>query len=80
MGTILRFTTGKDEEPFLGFDLNPSIRFVESDDSNSFAFIPTSSTYNYMNDRFNINDWYFAIFFSLILRLQIKKTVENEFL
>ena len=40
LATILMSTNDTDKEPFLGFDLNPSINFVESDDSDSFAFIP----------------------------------------
>ena len=37
---ILMFITSVDEEPVLGFELNPSIQFIES----SHGFIPTAMT------------------------------------
>ena len=37
---ILKFVTGTDEEPVLGFALHPSIKFVESESE----MIPTAST------------------------------------
>ncbi|XP_061195039.1 uncharacterized protein LOC133203233 [Saccostrea echinata] len=40
LGSILQFITGTDEEPVLGFKIQPSIRFVEVDQS----YIPTANT------------------------------------
>ena len=37
---ILSFVTGIDEEPLLGFEMDPSIQFI----NNQNGFIPTSST------------------------------------
>ena len=37
---ILIFTTGIDEEPILGFEMHPSIMFIEDEK----GFVPTSST------------------------------------
>jgi len=38
---VLIFTTGVDEEPVLGFELHPSLVFVDEGDN---RFLPTSST------------------------------------
>jgi len=38
---VLIFTTGVDEEPVLGFELHPSLVFVDEDEN---RFLPTSST------------------------------------
>ena len=40
LGHVLQFLTGTDEEPVLGFALQPSIKFVEEPRS----FIPTANT------------------------------------
>ncbi|XP_052277390.1 uncharacterized protein LOC127876299 isoform X3 [Dreissena polymorpha] len=39
LGSILRFATGTEEEPALGFALQPSIQFMESAN-----FLPTANT------------------------------------
>ena len=39
LGSILRFATGTEEEPVLGFALQPSIQFMESAN-----FLPTANT------------------------------------
>ena len=43
LGHILKFITGTDEEPVLGFALHPSITFVEAESESKM--IPTASTY-----------------------------------
>ena len=42
LGHILKFITGTDEEPVLGFALHPSITFVEAESESKM--IPTAST------------------------------------
>ena len=39
LGHVLRFITGTDEEPVLGFKMHPSIEFCENS-----LFFPTSNT------------------------------------
>ncbi|KAJ8303654.1 hypothetical protein KUTeg_018764 [Tegillarca granosa] len=39
LSSILRFATGSEEEPALGFSIHPSIAFVETP-----SFLPTSNT------------------------------------
>lgn len=39
---ILQFTTGAEEEPALGFTINPSIGFTEA--ANATCFLPTANT------------------------------------
>ena len=42
LGHILKFVTGTDEEPVLGFALHPSITFVEAESESKM--IPTASS------------------------------------
>ena len=42
LGNVLRFVTGTEEEPLLGFQMQPSINFVEA--KNKYDFAPTAST------------------------------------
>jgi hypothetical protein len=44
LGHILQFTTGVDEEPFLGFALPPCIHFNISTSTSKWSFIPTANT------------------------------------
>lgn len=44
LGSILEFITGVDEEPPLGFELNPSIQFGLPIEFNKWAFIPKANT------------------------------------
>ena len=44
LGSILQFATGLDEEPPLGFELQPCIQFVAALQSNKWSFIPTANT------------------------------------
>jgi len=39
LASIMRFTTGTEEEPVLGFGIEPCISFVES-----LSFLPTANT------------------------------------
>ena len=39
LNKVLKFTTGAEEEPVLGFVMNPSIQFVKS-----ISFLPTANT------------------------------------
>ncbi|MEW8547182.1 MAG: hypothetical protein AB2693_27030 [Candidatus Thiodiazotropha sp.] len=39
MSKILKFTTGSEEEPVLGFHMKPSVHFVHS-----HSFLPTANT------------------------------------
>jgi len=43
LGSILQFATGIDEEPVLGYDLKPSLTFVEAVCVN-YGFLPRAST------------------------------------
>ena len=40
LGWVLHFATSTDEEPLLGFKINPSIRFAEV----TTSFLPTANT------------------------------------
>lgn len=42
--SILRFVTGCEEEPVLGFAVSPFISFDPSQSGNKFDFMPTAST------------------------------------
>lgn len=44
LGKILQFATGFDEEPPLGFELQPSIQFVSAAEELKWLFIPTANT------------------------------------
>ena len=44
LGCILQFATGLDEEPPLGFELQPCIQFVAAPQNNKWSFIPTANT------------------------------------
>lgn len=44
LGSILQFATGLDEEPPLGFELQPCIQFVAAPQNNKWSFIPTANT------------------------------------
>jgi len=44
LGTILQFLTGTDEEPLLGFELNPSIKFMEPLSDKPYSFTPKANT------------------------------------
>ena len=47
LSSILRFATGAEKEPFLGFKLQLSLNFIVADSQN---FLPTSNTYiNWLN-------------------------------
>ncbi|CAH3044710.1 unnamed protein product, partial [Porites lobata] len=44
LGSILQFATGMDEEPPLGFELQPSIQFVAANEGIKGSFIPKANT------------------------------------
>ncbi|CAH3176300.1 unnamed protein product, partial [Porites lobata] len=44
LGSILQFATGMDEEPPLGFELQPSIQFVAANEGIKWSFIPKANT------------------------------------
>ena len=44
LGSILQFATGLDEEPPLGFELQPSIQFVAATEELKWSFIPKANT------------------------------------
>ena len=44
LGSILQFATGMDEEPPLGFELQPSIQFVAANEGIKWSFIPQANT------------------------------------
>ena len=44
LGSILQFATGVDEEPPLGFELQPSIQFVAANEGIKWSFIPKANT------------------------------------
>ena len=44
LGNILQFVTGLDEEPPLGFELQPSIQFVSAAEELKWSFVPTANT------------------------------------
>ncbi|XP_067056135.1 uncharacterized protein [Acropora muricata] len=44
LGCILQFATGLDEEPPLGFELQPCIQFIAAPQNNKWSFIPTANT------------------------------------
>ena len=41
LGSILKFVTGTEKEPLLGFKLNPSFSFIKTNEKNS---LPSSNT------------------------------------
>ena len=44
LGSILQFATGLDEEPPLGFELEPCIQFLPAATRSKWSFIPTANT------------------------------------
>ena len=44
LGSILQFATGMDEQPPLGFELQPSIQFVAANEGIKWSFIPKANT------------------------------------
>ena len=44
LASILQFATGMDEEPPLGFELQPSIQFVAANEGIKWSFIPKANT------------------------------------
>ena len=41
LGSILKFVTGTEKEPLLGFKLHPSLSFIKTNEKN---FLPSSNT------------------------------------
>lgn len=48
LGNILRFVTGAEEEPVLGFAIPPSISFTCATNKSKWSFLPTSNTCSQM--------------------------------
>ena len=46
LGSILQFATGLDEEPPLGFELQPSIQFVAASEELKLSFVPKANTFS----------------------------------
>ena len=42
LGSILKFVTGTEKEPVVGFKLHPSLFFIKTDEKN---FLPSSNTW-----------------------------------